>query len=50
MNNKSDSLLPIESIQSKIFVIRGKKVLIDRHLAKILRFQFGTLGLNKTIQ
>jgi len=35
MNNKPDSLLPIENIQSKIFVIRGKKVLIDQHLAEL---------------
>jgi hypothetical protein len=48
MNNKSDSLLPIESIQSKIFVIRGKKVLIDRHLAEL--YAVSTRDLNKAVK
>jgi hypothetical protein len=35
MNNKSNSLLPSEIIQSKIYVIRGYKVLLNGHLAEL---------------
>ena len=35
MTNKSNSLLPSEVIQSKIYVIRGYKVLVDRQLAEL---------------
>lgn len=35
MTKKTDFLLPNETIHRKIFVIRGKKVLIDRHLAEL---------------
>ncbi len=48
MNKKPDSLLPIENIQSKIFVIRGKKVLIDRHLAELYGVETG--NLNKAVK
>ncbi len=47
MNEKQSNLLPIESIQSKIFVIRGKKVLLDRHLAEL--YGVTTKNLNKAV-
>lgn len=47
MNKKQDDLLPTESIQSKIFVIRGKKVLIDRHLAEL--YGVSTSRLNEQV-
>lgn len=33
--NTNDSLMPIEVIQSKIYLIRGQKVMLDRDLAKL---------------
>jgi len=47
MTEKQDLLLLTESIQSKIFVIRGKKVLIDRHLAELYGVE--TKNLNKAV-
>jgi hypothetical protein len=44
MKQNSNSLLPIETIQSKIFVIRGKKVLIDRHLSELYGVTTGRLN------
>ncbi len=32
---KNQSLIPVESIQSKIYVIRKKKVMLDRNLAEL---------------
>lgn len=32
---KSDSLIPVESITSRIFLIRGQKVMIDSDLAEL---------------
>jgi len=48
MKQNSNSLLPIETIQSKIFVIRGKKVLIDRHLAEL--YGVKTKVLNQAVK
>lgn len=48
MKQNTNSLLPMESIQSKIFVIRGKKVLIDRHLAELFGTQ--TRILNQSVK
>jgi len=48
MTKKEDSLLPIESIQNKIFVIRSKKVLIDRHLAELYGVE--TKVLNQAVK
>lgn len=48
MKQNTNSLLPIESIQSKIFVIRGKKVLIDRHLAEL--YGVPTKVLNQAVK
>ncbi|MBA4407188.1 DNA-binding protein, partial [bacterium] len=35
MKTKSSSLIPIERITSKIFLLRGEKVLIDHDLAEL---------------
>lgn len=35
MKTKSSSLIPIERISSKIYLLRGEKVLIDRDLAEL---------------
>ena len=48
LNEKQSNLLPIENIQSKIFVIRGKKVLLDRHLAEL--YGVTTKNLNKAVK
>lgn len=48
MNKKQENLLPIESIQNKIYVIRGKKVLIDRHLAEL--YGVSTKRLNEQVK
>jgi len=32
---KSDTLVPVEIIQSKIYLIRGRKVMLDRDLAEL---------------
>lgn len=48
MSKKSDLLLPNETIHRKIFVIRGKKVLIDRHLAEL--YGVTTKNLNKAVK
>ena len=34
---KSKSLIPIERIVSRIFLIRGEKVMLDSDLAELLR-------------
>lgn len=33
--NTNDSLMPVEVIQSKIYLIRGQKVMLDRDLAEL---------------
>jgi len=48
MSKKLDFLLPSETIHRKIFVIRGKKVLIDRHLAEL--YGVTTKNLNKAVK
>jgi len=48
MNEKQTNLLPIENIQSKIFVIRGLKVLLDRHLAELYGVE--TRVLNQAVR
>lgn len=35
MKSKSSALIPVESIASKIFLLRGEKILIDRDLAEL---------------
>ncbi len=45
MNNLPD--LPIENIQSRIYLIRGKKVMFDRDLAEL--YQVETRNLNKAV-
>ncbi len=35
MGKRTESLLPVERITSKIFLLRGEKVLIDRDLAEL---------------
>jgi hypothetical protein len=40
-------IVPIERIESKILLIRGKKVLLDRDLAKL--YEVNTGNLNKAV-
>ena len=35
MGKKTESLMPVERITSKIFLLRGEKILIDRDLAEL---------------
>jgi hypothetical protein len=48
MASQNDFLLPNETIHRKIFVIRGKKVLIDRHLAEL--YGVSTKRLNEQLK
>jgi len=48
MTEKLTSLPLIESIQSQIFVIRGKKVMIDQHLAHF--YQIKTADLKRAVK
>jgi len=45
---KSSSLLPVEIIQSKIYLIRGQKVMLDRDLAEL--YGVLTRNLNKAVR
>jgi hypothetical protein len=44
----SNELIPVEIIQSKIFYIRGKKVMIDRDLAEL--YEVKTYRLNEVVK
>ena len=44
---ESRAIIPIERIQSRIFLIRGKKVMLDADLAAL--FQVETSNLNKAV-
>lgn len=43
-----DELIPIEAITNKIFVIRGKKVMLDRDLAQL--YEVTTRRLNEQVK
>ncbi|MDI6752453.1 MAG: ORF6N domain-containing protein [bacterium] len=43
-----NSLVPIERIESKIFLIRGQKVMLDRDLAEL--YEVATKNLNKAVK
>ena len=43
-----DSLLPLEHISSKIFIIRSQKVMLDRDLAAL--YGVGTKVLNQAVK
>ena len=43
-----DSLVPVEIIEKKIFLIRGKKVMLDADLAELYGVE--TFNLNKAIK
>ena len=45
---KSDSLVPVESITSRIFLIRGQKVMIDSDLAEL--YGVSTSRLNEQVR
>lgn len=42
------TLVPIESIENKIFIIRGQKVMLDRDLAQL--YQVETKRLNEAVK
>jgi len=44
---KVKALIPSESIEKKIFLIRGQKVMIDSHLARL--YGVTTKNLNKAV-
>src|SRR3990167_6563118 len=44
----TELLIPNESIVSKIYLIRGKKVMLDRHLAEL--YQVDTRSLNQAVR
>ncbi len=46
--NQSQNLIPQESIQGKIIVLRGKKVLLDRDLAML--YEVPTKRLNEQVK
>jgi hypothetical protein len=43
-----DSLVPVEIIEKKIFLIRGKKVMLDADLAELYGVE--TFNLNKAVK
>ena len=45
---KSTSLVPVEIIQNKIYLVRGQKVMFDRDLAELYGVTTG--NLNKTVR
>ena len=45
---KSDSLIPVESITSRIFLIRGQKVMLDSDLAEL--YGVTTSALNQAVK
>ena len=45
---KSESLLPVEIIQNKIYLIRGHKVMLDKDLAVL--YGVLTRNLNKAVR
>lgn len=44
MNREKNMLLPQEKIESKIYLIRGEKVMLDRDLAELYGVPTGTLN------
>ena len=42
------SLIPIETIERRIFIIRGQKIMLDSHLAEL--YQVETFNLNKAVK
>ena len=42
-------LIPIERIENKIMLIRGRKVLLDRDLAELYDVTFRKIFLNKML-
>lgn len=48
MENKIASIISDEVIENKIFVIRGKKVMLDKDLAEL--YQVKTSNLNKAVK
>ena len=47
MATHSSSIIPVEKIQKRIYVIRGHKILLDRDLAEL--YGVGTRDLNKAV-
>jgi hypothetical protein len=45
---KAKSVIPVERIASRIYLIRGKKVMLDRDLAELYGVTTG--NLNKTVK
>ncbi|MBI5399686.1 ORF6N domain-containing protein [Candidatus Saganbacteria bacterium] len=43
-----EELIPIEKVENKIYIIRGKKVMLDRDLAEL--YQAPTLRLNEQVK
>ena len=43
MDNTKNEMIPVEIISDKILLIRGKKVLLDRELAKLYEVETKTL-------
>lgn len=48
LTNKSTSIIPIESIERRIFLIRGKKVMLDADLAEL--YDVPTKRLNEQVK
>src|SRR5690242_7133710 len=48
VTKKSESLIPTESIQNKIFIIRERKVMLDHDLAEL--YGVLTKNLNKAVR
>jgi hypothetical protein len=48
MNNKNEMMIPEEVIMSKIYLIRGVKVMLDRDLAKL--YEVETRVLNQAVR
>jgi hypothetical protein len=42
------NLIPVEVIEQRIFLIRGEKVMIDRHLAEL--YHVDTRSLNQAVK
>ena len=48
MNDKNEMMIPEEVIMSKIYLIRGEKVMLDRDLAKL--YEVETRILNQAVR
>lgn len=48
MNNKETNLIPKESIENVIYLIRGEKVMLDRDLAQLYRVK--TIALRQQVK